>query len=93
MRALIWLAAMQKPDGTFPQNSWINGTAYWTNLQLDELAAPILLAWRLRREGGTLGLFDPAHRGITPLNRVHLTAYPIDGPANRFITDHRRRLS
>jgi len=59
LRALIWLASMQKPDGSFPQNSWINGTAYWSGLQLDEIAAPILLAWRLRDRGAKLGLFDP----------------------------------
>jgi glucoamylase len=58
LRALIWLAAIQRTDGSFPQNSWINGCAYWTGLQLDEIAAPILLAWRLRREGVDLGLFD-----------------------------------
>jgi glucoamylase len=51
LRALIWLAAIQRPDGSFPQNSWINGSAYWSGLQLDEIAAPILLAWRLRSEG------------------------------------------
>ena len=55
LRALIWLAAMQRPDGSFPQNSWIDGTAYWSGFQLDEIAAPILLAWRLHREGVTLG--------------------------------------
>ena len=51
LRALIWLAVIQRPDGSFPQNSWINGRMYWPGLQLDEVAAPILLAWRLRREG------------------------------------------
>ena len=25
LRALIWLAAIQRPDGSFPQNSWIDG--------------------------------------------------------------------
>jgi len=59
LRALIWLAATQLPDGRFPQNSWINGEAYWCGVQLDEIAAPILLAWRLRREGVALGQFDP----------------------------------
>ncbi len=59
LRALIWLATVQRPDGSFPQNSWINGCAYWTGLQLDEIAAPILLAWRLQCEGVDLGLFDP----------------------------------
>ncbi|MDB6027638.1 MAG: glucoamylase [Verrucomicrobiales bacterium] len=59
LRALIWLAAIQQSDGRFPQNSWINGKAYWPGLQLDEVAAPILLAWRLHTEGATLGQFDP----------------------------------
>ena len=59
LRALIWLAAIQRTDGRFPQNSWINGNAYWSGVQLDEIAAPILLAWRLHREGVTLGRFDP----------------------------------
>jgi glucoamylase len=58
LRALIWLAAIQRPDGSFPQNSWINGTAYWSALQLDEIAAPILLAWRLHKHDA-LGLFNP----------------------------------
>jgi glucoamylase len=61
LRAMIWLAVIQRPDGSFPQNSWINGRAYWTGLQLDEIAAPILLAWRLRREGVVLGQCDPCH--------------------------------
>jgi len=59
LRALIWLAALQRTDGTFPQNSWLNGTAYWPGLQLDEIAAPILLAWRLYKQGAPIGLFDP----------------------------------
>ena len=59
LRALIWLAAIQGADGRFPQNSWIDGNAYWTGVQLDEIAAPILLAWRLQREHVSLGRFDP----------------------------------
>ena len=59
LRALIWLAALQRADGSFPQNSWIDGTAYWSGLQLDEVAAPILLAWRLYRQNAALGQFDP----------------------------------
>src|SRR6516162_470996 len=49
LRSLIWLAAIQRPDGSFPQNSWIDGTAYWSALQLDQIARPILLAWRLHK--------------------------------------------
>ncbi len=58
LRALIYLAASQQPDGGFPQNFWINGEPYWRGIQLDEVAFPILLAWRLRRDEG-LGEFDP----------------------------------
>lgn len=59
LRALVWLAATQLPDGRFPQNSWITGEPYWCGVQLDEIAAPILLAWRLLCEGVNLGQFDP----------------------------------
>jgi glucoamylase len=58
LRALIWLAGVQAADGSLPQNSAISGEAYWHGLQLDEVAAPVLLAWRLRREQ-KLRLFDP----------------------------------
>ena len=46
LRALIWLACVQDADGSMPQNSWIDGQPFWHNTQLDEVAAPILLAWR-----------------------------------------------
>ena len=59
LRALIWLACIQKPDGDFPQNSWIDGVAYWRGVQLDEIASPILLAWRLQ-QANALRNFDPA---------------------------------
>src|SRR5258706_5508108 len=81
LRALIWLAAIQRTDGSFPQNSWLNGTAYWSGLQLDEIAAPTLLAWRLRKEGVALGLFDPC------IMMVRAAAYVIlQGP----VTDQER---
>ena len=41
----------QKPDGSFPQNSTVDGTPHWGNLQLDEVALPIVLAWQLGRHG------------------------------------------
>jgi glucoamylase len=57
MRALVYLACTQKPDGSFAQNFWIDGTPYWTGIQLDEVAFPIMLAWRLWKAEG-LGNFD-----------------------------------
>ena len=58
LRALIWLACVQGADGSFPQNSSINGEAFWKGIQLDEVAVPILLAWRLMR-ADALRQFDP----------------------------------
>ncbi len=58
LRALVYLATRQQPDGGFPQNFWLPGDAYWTGLQLDEVSHPILLAWRLLR-AKALEAFDP----------------------------------
>jgi glucoamylase len=63
LRALIYLAATQHDDGGFSQNFWINGESYWRGIQLDEVAFPILLAWRLHRENA-LAEFDPYHMVI-----------------------------
>ena len=49
-RALNYLLTVQqKPDGSFPQNSWLDGKPYWTALQLDENSYPLVLAWQLGR--------------------------------------------
>jgi glucoamylase len=58
LRALIWLACVQEADGCMPQNSSITGKPYWKGVQLDEVAVPILLAWRLQ-QAGALRTFDP----------------------------------
>jgi glucan 1,4-alpha-glucosidase len=50
-RSLDYLfEVQQKPDGSFPQNSLLDGTPYWTGLQLDEVAFPIVLAGQLGRD-------------------------------------------
>jgi glucoamylase len=49
-RALSFLFdRQQKPDGSFPQNSTVDGTPHWTNTQMDEVADPVILAWMLHR--------------------------------------------
>ena len=58
LRALIWLACVQAADGSLPQNSSITGVAFWKGMQLDEVAVPILLAWRLE-QADALRQFDP----------------------------------
>jgi glucoamylase len=57
-RALVYLACSQNCDGGFAQNFWLDGTPYWSGIQLDEVAFPILLAWRLWK-ADALGQFDP----------------------------------
>ena len=39
----------QKSDGSFPQNSWIDGRPIGGGLQMDEVALPLVLAYQLRR--------------------------------------------
>jgi glucoamylase len=49
-RALDYLFdVQQKPDGSFPQNSAVDGTPVWGGLQLDEVAFPLVLAYQLHR--------------------------------------------
>ena len=48
-RALDYMLKTQESDGHWAQNCKVDGTAFWTNIQLDETAAPMLLAWLLGR--------------------------------------------
>jgi glucoamylase len=57
-RALVYLICSQHADGGFAQNFWIDGTPYWGGIQLDEVAFPIMLAWRLWKAGALEGV-DP----------------------------------
>ena len=61
-RTLAYLVASQEPDGSWPQNQWVDGVAYWNGRQLDEAAYPILLVGALRQHGAAHmhGLTDDA---------------------------------
>jgi len=49
-RALNYLfSVQQKPDGSFPQNSWVDGRAIGGGLQMDQVALPLVLAYQLQR--------------------------------------------
>jgi glucoamylase len=50
-RLLDFLWSVQKPDGSFWQNTEVDGQPHWTSQQLDETALPIVLAWWLNRRG------------------------------------------
>jgi len=68
-RVLHWLETAQEADGHWPQNCWLDGDAYWTGVQMDECAFPILLVDLMWREGG---LRDDELRRFWPL--VHRAA-------------------
>ncbi|MGI9054491.1 MAG: glycoside hydrolase family 15 protein, partial [Pyrinomonadaceae bacterium] len=49
-RALDFLfKVQQKPDGSFPQNSYLDGKPFWGSLQMDEVAYPLIMAYQLGR--------------------------------------------
>ena len=49
-RALNYLFdVQQKPDGSFPQNSWVDGRPIGGALQMDEVAFPLILAYQFGR--------------------------------------------
>jgi glucoamylase len=50
-RVFAYLASTQATDGSWPQNQWIDGSAYWAGSQLDETAFPVILASALRDAG------------------------------------------
>src|SRR5215831_1481431 len=54
LRAFRHLEAQQRADGAWYQNWRLDGTPHWQSTELDQVALPILLAWRL----GVAGCLD-----------------------------------
>ena len=50
VRVLRYLEATQEAEGNWAQNLWLDGRSYWSGVQMDETAFPILLFDLLRRE-------------------------------------------
>ncbi len=72
LRILEYLRATQDEDGHWPQNMWLDGTPYWSGVQLDESAFPILLVDMLARADA-----------LTP--QMHSLCWPMVERACRFI--------
>jgi len=53
---LRYLIATQQLDGHWNQNQWLGGRSYWTGLQLDETAFPVLLAVSLAERSALHGI-------------------------------------
>lgn len=50
-RVVEYLRTTQELSGSWPQNMWLDGTAYWGGIQMDETAFPILAADAAIRNG------------------------------------------
>jgi glucoamylase len=58
-RVLRYLEATQEAAGNWAQNLWLDGRPYWSGIQMDETAFPILLVDLMRREAPkALGRLD-----------------------------------
>ncbi|WP_370947528.1 glucan 1,4-alpha-glucosidase [Amycolatopsis sp. cg5] len=76
-RALDYLFNVQlRPDGSYPQNTRLDGTPVFGSLQMDEVSFPIILAWQLgRRDAATYAKIKPSaefvshHGPSTPQER------------------------
>ena len=80
LRVVRYLRAIQEDDGSWPQNCWLDGTPYWTGVQLDECAFPMLLLDMALREGA--------------MPRPMLAAYwPMVMRAAGFVVSHGPRTS
>jgi glucoamylase len=56
--AIEYLAGIQEADGHWSQNLWLDGTPYWSGVQMDETALPVLLVDLAARSG----VLDPEDR-------------------------------
>ena len=81
-RVLCYLQATQEEDGHWGQNMWLDGTPYWSGIQMDETALPVLLVDLARREGalgeGDLARFWPMVRRAASYLLCHGPVSPQD---------------
>ena len=78
-RILAYLQATQEADGHWGQNMWLDGTPYWTGIQMDETALPILLVGLARREGA---LTEPDLPRYWPMVRRAAEYIVTNGPVS-----------
>jgi glucoamylase len=64
---LRYLLATQLADGHWSQNQWLGGKPYWSGVQLDETALPVLLATSLAGRGALKGteIADMVQRALS----------------------------
>lgn len=76
---LRYLIATQREDGSWYQNQWLGGKPYWTGIQLDQVAFPVLLAGTLAERDALDGIEvqDMVQRALSFIVR-HGPASPQD---------------
>lgn len=75
-RVLAGFIANQQPDGHWFQNYYPDGQVFWSGVQLDETAFPVLLAAKLREEG------EPELGGTARMVRRALAFVARTGPTS-----------
>jgi len=78
--ALTYLQVTQEADGCWTQNMWIEGDAYWSGLQMDETALPVLLVDHAWRRGV---IDDDALRELWPMVRRAASFVVCNGPVTQ----------
>jgi glucoamylase len=79
-RVIHYLRTTQEPDGNWPQNMWLDGTPYWSGVQMDETAFPILLV-DLGRQKGALEAGELNH--LWPMVRRAASFLVRNGPVTQ----------
>ncbi|RZD15185.1 MAG: glucan 1,4-alpha-glucosidase [Candidatus Acidulodesulfobacterium ferriphilum] len=77
---LVYLESTQELDGHWPQNMWIDGFPYWSGIQMDETALPILLFDLARRE---TALFESDIGRFWPMIKKALSYIAKNGPVTQ----------
>jgi glucoamylase len=72
---LRYLISTQLQSGSWPQNQWLGGKAYWHGSQLDEAAFPVLLAVAIAERKALDGI------NVTAMIRSALCFIARNGPA------------
>ncbi|MGI8635618.1 MAG: glycoside hydrolase family 15 protein, partial [Segetibacter sp.] len=49
LRIVNYLMSTQNADGSWPQNMWLTGEAYWKGVQMDQTALPLVLMEKCNR--------------------------------------------
>ncbi len=76
-RVLNYLMVTQEEDGHWPQNMWLDGAPYWSGIQMDETALPILLVDLVNRENP---LMDEERKHFWPMIRKAASYLVTHGP-------------